>query len=121
MKTGQEIYTQAVHEYERGHYLQAQDLFISLSSSLPLQKEGWQGVAACQQMQKAYDESLMSWAMVALLDHLDPYPHFHAAECFIAQSNFSEASKALSQASSLSCTTFLLEQINSLKQVISNG
>ncbi|MGR3911958.1 MAG: hypothetical protein QRY71_01435 [Candidatus Rhabdochlamydia sp.] len=117
----QMVYTQAVQEYEKGNYLNAHDLFLLFSSQNPLQKEGWQGLAACQQMQKAYSDSLTSWAMTALLDASDPYPHFHAAECFIAQNNFPEAQKALTKALSLPCTELLLEQIHSLTKVLNHA
>ncbi len=117
----QAVYTEAVQEYEEGHYQKAHDLFSLLSTELPMQPEVWKGLAACQQMQKYYDEALMTWSMAALLDEQDPLPHFHAAECLIAQGNSTEAQKALRSALTLPCTEGILDQIVRLKEALQNG
>lgn len=117
----QDVYTQAVSEYELGHYEKAHDLFSGLSTALPAQSEVWKGLAACSQLQKSYPEALMAWGMAALLDERDPLPHFHAAECLFAQGEKQEAQKALKMALGLPCTEEVLDQIIRLKEVVDNG
>jgi type III secretion system low calcium response chaperone LcrH/SycD len=114
----QTLYADAVQEYEVGHYEKAHDLFSSLSTEMPAQPEIWQGLAACSQVQKYYPEALLSWGMAALLDEHDPLPHFHAAECLLAQGDKIEAQKAIRLAMARPCTEELLDRIVRLKEVI---
>ena len=117
----QTLYTDALREYEMGHYEKAHDLFSCLSTEVPAQPEVWKGLAACNQVQQHYPEALLSWGMAALLDEHDPLPHFHAAECLLAQGDTAEAQKAIRLAVALPCTEELLDQIVRLKEVIDHG
>jgi predicted Zn-dependent protease len=117
----QALYADALAEYEMGHYEKAQDLFSLLSTELPKQPEVWKGLAACNQVQKYYPEALMAWSMAALLNEYDPIPHFHAAECLLAQGDKLEAQKAIRLALSMPCTEEVLDQIVRLKEVVDNG
>ena len=47
---------------------------------------------------KKYEEALYAWAMAALLDKSNPYPHFHAAECAFSMNNLRDAKLALKEA-----------------------
>lgn len=117
----QDVYTQAVSEYELGRYDKAHDLFSQLSTALPAQPEVWKGLAACNQLQQSYPEALMAWSVAALLNDRDPLPHFHAAECLFAQGEKEEAQKALRVALALPCTEEVLDLIVRLKEVVDNG
>ena len=117
----QALYSNAVSEYEAGNYEKAHDVFSHLSTAIPAQLEVWKGLAACHQVQKNYTQALMTWSIAALLDANDPAPHFHAAECFVAQGNFFEARKAVQIALGLPCSEPFLEQMIRLKEVINNG
>lgn len=117
----QALYSEAVQEYDAGHYDKAHDFFCYLSTELPMQPEIWKGLASCNQVRKYYPEALMDWSMAALLDPNDPMPHFYAAECLFAQGDRVEARKAVRLALGLPCTEEFLNQIVRLKEVIDNG
>lgn len=117
----QALYSEAVQEYEAGHYDKAHDLFCHLSTELPMQPEIWKGLASCHQVRKHYPEALMGWSVAALMDSTDPVPHFHAAECLLAQGDRVEAIKAVRTALALPCTEDFLDQIVRLKEVIDNA
>lgn len=112
------LYSEAVTEYEAGHYDKAHDLFSALSMELPTQPEIWKGLAACNQARNYFREALLSWSMAAFLDNKDPVPHFHAAECLLAQGDRTEALKAIRIALGLPCTEEFLNQMIHLKEVI---
>lgn len=116
----QSLYSEAVQEYEAGHYDRAHDLFCNLSMELPMQPDVWKGLASCNQVRKHYPEALIGWSMAALLDANDPVPHFHAAECLLAKGDRIEALKAVRIALGLPCPEELLDQIVRLKEVIDN-
>lgn len=96
-----ELYTTAFNLYNDGHYETAAELFTKLVLSTPFNHGFWKGLASCEQMKKQYPAALHAWCMVALLDDKDPSPHFHAAECLLAQGDDAEAKKALNAAEKL--------------------
>lgn len=121
MSNFQALYSEAVEKYDAGQYDKAYDLFCHLSTELSMQPEVWKGLASCNQVRQHYPEALMGWSMAALLDTNDPVPHFHAAECLLAQGDRMEARKAIRIALGLPCTEDFLNQMVHLKEVIDNG
>ena len=73
----------------------------------------WFGRAASLQEDALFSDALSAWAMASLLNTEDPYPHFHAAECYLSLQNRKDALKALHEAELRS------EQIPLLREKIS--
>lgn len=95
------LYATAYKLYTDGNYETAADLFTQLVLSAPFNHDFWKGLASSEQMKKEYTASLHAWCMVVLLNDKDPFPHFHAAECYLSQDNAEEANKALNAAEKL--------------------
>lgn len=84
--------------YEQHNYAEAAKLFALLVLQDPFSVDYWQGLASSYQMSSAYDKALSAWSLVALLDPADASCPFHAAECLVAQGEYDEALRALSEA-----------------------
>lgn len=94
----EKFYAHAFALYQAGRVQEASEVFRLLCTRLPLQPRFWFGLAASCQESGDYSNALHAWAMSALLDPSNPYPHFHAAECAHSRGDLSEALKALSEA-----------------------
>ncbi|QVL56828.1 MAG: tetratricopeptide repeat protein [Simkaniaceae bacterium] len=81
--------------YQSGDYEEAKGVYQQLAAFEPYCPSYWEGVGACMQMEKRYEEALRAWSMVSLLSEDDPLPHFHAAECYNALGLFLEGEKEL--------------------------
>ncbi|MCK4935141.1 MAG: hypothetical protein KAR79_06095 [Simkaniaceae bacterium] len=92
------LYSLAYRLYDIGDYKQSKKIFKELVVSKPLEQKHWFGLASILQLENTYHEALVSWSMAALLNDLDPQPHFHAAECLLSLEQIDEAFKALSMA-----------------------
>lgn len=92
------FYSYAFSYYNSGHWNEAIEIFQLLCMRRPLEFRFWFGLGAVLQEQGAYVDALHAWAMAALLNQTNPYPHFHAAECYFSLSNDLDATKALTQA-----------------------
>lgn len=93
------LYLYAYSHYNSGHWTEAADIFRLLCTRRPLDSRFWFGLGASLQEGNSYFDALHAWAMAALLKKEDPYPHFHAAECYFSLGTYEEASKALNEAS----------------------
>ena len=76
---------------------------LPISSALlctrrPLESRFWFALGATLQESKSYSDALHAWAMAALLQKEDPYPHFHAAECCFSLQWSEDAAMALKEA-----------------------
>lgn len=89
-----DLYTEAYQHYESGHYSEALLFFSKLLIERPLEPIFWLGFASTQQMEKQFEEALMSWALLAILSPDDPEPHFQAGKCHAALKQNHDASKA---------------------------
>ena len=81
--------------YQNGDYIEAKGIYQQLAAFMPYCPSYWEGVGACLQIEKKYEEALKAWSMVSLLNKEDPLPHFHAAECYNALGLFLEGEKEL--------------------------
>lgn len=90
-------YAYAWHHYEAGRYQEAYDLFVLLAALRNGEKKIWMGLGATAQMLKRYQEATEAYSVAAHLDEelKDPYPHFHAAECFYTVGDVKNAWRAL--------------------------
>ena len=92
------FYSYGFAQYGSGNWAEAADVFRVLCTRRPLESRFWFALGATLQEAGSYLEALHSWAMAALLEKEDPYPHFHAAECCISLNMGEDASKALTEA-----------------------
>lgn len=93
----EKYYSYAFAHYHSGHWSEAADAFRVLCTKRPLESKFWFGLGATLQAAESYEEALHSWAMAALLKKEDPYPHFHAAECYLSLQIKKDAALALSE------------------------
>lgn len=93
-------YAYAWHHYESARYEEAYDLFVLLAALRTRDKKIWMGLGASAQMLKRYGEATEAYSVAAHLDEelTDPYPHFHAAECFFTLGDIKNAWRALESA-----------------------
>ncbi len=112
-----DLYRNGFRLYEMKNYEEALTIFKRLVLSYPLHKECWQAFAGALQMTGRFQEATSAWAVIALLDPQDPYPHFHVTECYIALGKTEEAQKALNMLMSMpeaQTDPFLSEKIEEL-------
>ncbi len=112
------FYAHAYALYQSGKTADASEVFQVLCVKYPLESRFWCGLAASCQENANYDKALRSWAMSALLDPENPYPHFHAAECATSLNQKEDALLALEEAKSLikSDTHSLAPSITALEE-----
>jgi type III secretion system low calcium response chaperone LcrH/SycD len=91
----EEIYSEAYRFYQEDNYLEASTGFRWLVLLNPFIAKYWTGLAASLQLLEKYEKALHAYAISALLESENPYPHFHAYECYEALNNKEEAEKAL--------------------------
>ncbi len=91
------FYSFGFAQYGIGNWAEAADVFRVLCTRRPLETRFWFALGATLQESGSYDEALHSWAMAALLNTEDPYPHFHAAECCFSLLLSQDGAKALNE------------------------
>jgi type III secretion system low calcium response chaperone LcrH/SycD len=91
------FYAYAFAQYGSGNWKEAADVFRVLCTRRPLESRFWFGLGATLQEAGSYQDALHAWAMAALLEKDDPYPHFHAAECCFSLQLSQDASLALKE------------------------
>lgn len=91
--------------YKEGHSFYILDNFLESSTSFrwlvllnPFVAKYWMGLAASLQLLEKYEKALHAYAMVALLEMENPYPHWHAYECYSLLNNLEEGKLALQNA-----------------------
>lgn len=94
----EEFYAYGFAHYQTGNWNEAADVFRVLCTRRPMEARFWIGLSATLQEAENYQDALHGWAMAALLEDRDPFPHFHAAECYLSMQNCKEAAKALKEA-----------------------
>ena len=94
----EEIYSEAYRLYDRANYLESSTTFRWLVLLNPFIGKYWIGLAASLQLLEKYEKALHAYAIAALIESENPYPHFHAYECYGALKNREEAKKALDSA-----------------------
>lgn len=94
----EEIYNEAYRFYQEGNYLESSTAFRWLVLLNPFIAKYWTGLAANLQLLKKYEKALHAYAMAALIENENPFPHFHAYQCYEALNNKAEGDKALESA-----------------------
>ena len=92
------FYSKAYVHYQANQTTQAAEIFSILCTRQPMEARFWFGLGASLQRSSNYEKALYAWAMAALLDAENPYPHFHAAECADSLKRYRDASLALNEA-----------------------
>ena len=104
LDTTESSYAEAYALYQAGKLDHAADLFRTLCTQDPMDPRFWFGLGSCLQESHDCQNALYAWAMAALLDPTNPYPHFHAAECLISLRKMPDAGKALKEAKARAST-----------------
>jgi type III secretion system low calcium response chaperone LcrH/SycD len=91
----EKLYEEAFEYYEIDSYNEALTLFRWLLLFNSYEAKYWMGFAAASQLLGHYEKALHAYAVAYLLDVDNPYPHFHAYECYMLLKNKEEADKAL--------------------------
>jgi len=91
-------YSKAYAEYQANLTHEAAETFSVLCARKPLESRFWVGLGASLQACTQYEKALYAWAMAAILDPENPFPHFHAAECCDSLNQSTDALKALAEA-----------------------
>jgi type III secretion system low calcium response chaperone LcrH/SycD len=94
----EQFYSFAYAQYQGGDLKRAVEIFRVLCSRRPLEARNWFGLAAALQEERKYEAAMRAWAMAAIIEPENPYPHFHAAECSCSLMNLEDARLALGQA-----------------------
>jgi type III secretion system low calcium response chaperone LcrH/SycD len=89
------LYSIAYSFYQSGKFSDATTTFSILASLSPFEKKHWIGLGAAKHLQKDYKGALKAYSAAANIDDTDPVPHLHAAECYLALGDKSEALKVL--------------------------
>jgi type III secretion system low calcium response chaperone LcrH/SycD len=97
------LYFEAYQAYQKDLFQEALELFRWLTILNPFEKKYWLGLGASQQLKTSYEPALKAYAIAYLLDCYDPFPHFHAFECYLALKDYPEAEKALLLAHEKAC------------------
>jgi type III secretion system low calcium response chaperone LcrH/SycD len=91
------FYTYGYAQYKFGNVQQATHVFRLLCMRRPFESRFWFGLGAAYQELKQYEPALKAWAMAAITQQTDPYPHFHAAECALSLHQLKDAKLALQE------------------------
>lgn len=89
------LYAEGYEFYQKDHFTEALAPFRMLVYLNPFVIKYWMGLGATLQLVERYENALKCYSVAAMLDCNDPYPHFHAYECYMGLHNEEEAEKAL--------------------------
>ena len=76
------IYSQAYRHYTAGRYVEGARLFHLLQLLDATEPKYIIGAGACYQMMEEYQNAIVLYSSVTLVDPLTPVPHYHAADCY---------------------------------------
>lgn len=91
----EEVYAESYTFYLDERYLDASTGFRMLVLLNPFVFKYWMGLGASLQMLEKDEKALHAYAVSSLLESDNPFPHYHAFECYRRQNNETEALKAL--------------------------
>ena len=89
------VYHLAYNAYRQGKYPDARKLFQFLALNDHVESRFWMGLAATCQMSGDHREAVAAYEMAAVLDATNPWPPFHAGECYLALNDWESCGKAL--------------------------
>ncbi len=89
------VYFLAYGYYQTGRLEEASKLFRFLVLFDHLNAKYWFGLGAVQQVEKNYQDAIVSYGYSSFLDLSNPKPQYHAAECFLAMGDKRSAASAI--------------------------
>ena len=89
------VYHFAHNAYRQGKYSDARKLFQFLAFHDHIESRFWMGLAATCQMAGDYREAVVAYEMAAVLEATNPWPPFHAGECYMAMNDWEKGGLAL--------------------------
>lgn len=89
------VYSLGFTHYRTGHFEDASKLFQFLVLFDHLNPKYWLALGAVQQVAKDYKGAIASYAYASFLDLENPKPQLHAAECFLALGDKTNAASSL--------------------------
>ncbi len=92
------IYGYAYRLYNSGKYRDASHLFRILILLNSTESKYILGLAACQHMQRDYQNAISTYAFVGLVDPYNPLPHYHISDCYLKTGIIPMAQAELAQA-----------------------
>ncbi len=84
--------------YQNNEFERAESIFRKIVVAKPLSLKYWNSFAISLQLSKKYEEALLPWSMLCILDDTDPVYHIRAAECLFSLGNRKKALTALESA-----------------------
>lgn len=89
------VYSLGFSYYRTGKFENAQKLFEFLVLFDHLNAKYWFALGAVQQAQKQFQKAIASYGYSSFLDLENPKPQYHAAECFLALGDKTNAASAI--------------------------
>lgn len=89
------IYSVAFGFYNTGRYDDAEKVFKFLVMFDHLSQKYWVGLGAVNQVKKNYDNAITCYGFASFLNLKNPKPQYHAAECYLALGDKTNALSAL--------------------------
>jgi len=89
------VYSLGFSYYRTGKFEDAQKLFEFLVLFDHLNTKYWFALGAVQQAQKQFQKAIASYGYSSFLDLENPKPQYHAAECFLALGDKTNAASAI--------------------------
>lgn len=90
-KTMHAFYEVAYGLFQKQAYKEAADAFFFLSNLNPYIPTFWLGLGMSEHLNHHYDSAIMAYNMAILTDPTNPLPHYHAAACYLAVKDASNA------------------------------
>lgn len=113
------LYQEGYDHYQQKKFEEAALAFQWLVQFNPYIQKYWLGLGGCFQAQKKYEKAQHCYALAALIEPEDPYPHYYAAICAKALENEEDRQKALDlaleRAKNNSLHSSLIEKIRKLR------
>lgn len=82
-ESAESLYSQAYLLYNTGKYKDAMQVFRLLTLIDPTESKYIMGLAACFHMMKEYRTASSSYALVSVLDPMNPIPYYHSSDCHL--------------------------------------
>ncbi|MCQ2397179.1 MAG: SycD/LcrH family type III secretion system chaperone [Lentisphaeria bacterium] len=89
------IYSVAFGYYNTGRYDDAEKIFRFLVLFDHVNQRYWMGLGAVSQVKKEYMSAITCYGYASILNLKNPKPQYHAAECFAAMGDKTNALSAL--------------------------
>jgi type III secretion system low calcium response chaperone LcrH/SycD len=92
------IYMVAYNHYNTGKYEEAEKVFRLLTTLNHFERKYWKGLAAAREGLKQHEPALQCYGYLGMMDPMDPYPAFKAAQCLLALGRPKDAEAGLNAA-----------------------